>query len=353
MTAPAYAPLDDALDLLSQYGIGLANGNFNHAPMVAEALCALGRPATVFPWIEAYRARLTPRPASGEVIDWSRYREHLGRRDGFPAWSRLFASELAGEPWRGVLDRWAVRLAPGYSAAATHGAIRVGHAVRGLAEAETRARLRELADALASWAVSYSELPTAAHDAVSHFAPGEALAKVPIVPPERRPPGNITVALGKLAEVPEFAPVIDLVELDDDLDTAVATLAELFVRVYLANAVDTRTFIVFVHSVTAVHALGNVLPHVAPATGRLLARHAWQAGCGLYAAFGGAPPAEVPPDLPDAEGGDAEALVDEAVANGDEHVVKFTEACVARHKIAPSPAYFAAIRHALGMVRRR
>ena len=162
MPAPAYAPLDDALEMLAPYGIGLANGNFNHAPMVAEALCALGRPDAVFPWIEAYRPRLTPRPVAGdEIIDWSRYRDHLGRRDSFPDWSRLFAAELATEPWRRVLDRWAARLAPGYSGAATHGAIRVGHAVRALTEAETRVRLRELADALASWAASYAELPTA------------------------------------------------------------------------------------------------------------------------------------------------------------------------------------------------
>lgn len=350
MPAPAYAPLDDALEILSPYGIGLANGNFNHAPMVVETLCALGRPEAVFPWIDAYRSRLTPRPvAAGEIIDWSRYRDHLGGRGSFPAWSALFAAELAGEPWREVLDRWAARLAPGYSAAATHGAIRVGHAARSLAEAETRVRLRELTDALASWAASYAELPAAAGASTVRYAPAEALARVPVVPPERRPPGNITVAIAKLAEFPEFAPAIDLVELGDDLDAAVAALAELFARVYLANAVDTRTFIVFVHSVTAVHALGNMLPHVSPATGRTLARHAWQAGCGLYAAFGGAPPA----DAAEAEDGDPEVLVDRAVANGDEHVIKFTEACLARHKIAPSPAYFAAIRHALGIVRRR
>ena len=350
MPAPAYAPLDDALEMLAPYGIGLANGNFNHAPMVAEALCALGRPDAVFPWIEAYRPRLTPRPAAGdEIIDWSRYRDHLGRRDSFPDWSRLFAAELATEPWRRVLDRWAARLAPGYSGAATHGAIRVGHAVRALTEAETRVRLRELADALASWAASYAELPTATGTAGRRYAPAAALAKVPVVPTERRPPGNITVALGKLSGFPQFASAIDLIELGDDLDAAVAALAELFARVYLANAVDTRSFIVFVHSVTAVHALGNMLPQVSPATGRLLARHAWQAGCGLYAAFGGKPPADV------VEAGDEDAgvLVNEAVANSDEHVIKFTEACIARHKIAPSPAYFAAIRHALGVVPRR
>jgi len=43
MRDPSYEPLDEALDRLSGYGPELANGNFNHAPMVAEALCALGR----------------------------------------------------------------------------------------------------------------------------------------------------------------------------------------------------------------------------------------------------------------------------------------------------------------------
>lgn len=348
MSAPAYAPLDDALDILSHYGPELTNGNFNHAPMVVEALCALGRPEAVFPWIEAYRPRLTPRPAAGEPVDWSQWRTHLGKREMFADWSRLFAAELGQAPWRAVLDRWAARLAPGYSGAAVHGAIRTAHGARGLAKAETRVRLRELADALAGWAASYVELPTAAATGPK-LSPEVALAAVPVVPRERRPPGNITTALNKLIEFPEFAPVIDAVDLGRDLDAAVGTLGDLFARVYLANATDTRTFIVFVHSVTAVHALGNLLPHVSAATGNALARYAWQAGCGLYAAFGGAAPAEV-----GAPGDDElRTLVDQAVANGDEHVIKFTEASIARHKIAPSPVYSAAIRHALGVVRRR
>jgi hypothetical protein len=48
MSAPACAPLDDALEMLSHHGPDLTNGNFNHAPMVAEALCALGRPEAAF-----------------------------------------------------------------------------------------------------------------------------------------------------------------------------------------------------------------------------------------------------------------------------------------------------------------
>jgi Questin oxidase-like len=347
MSAPDYAPLDDALEILSPYGPDLANGNFNHAPMVAEALCALGRGDAVFPWIEAYRSRMTARAAEHEPIDWSQWRTRLGRRDDFPEWSRLFAAELAEAPWRSVLDRWAKRLAPGYGAAAAHGAIRVGHAVRGLAEGESRFRLRELADALASWAASYATLPEAS--VRTRLSPPAAIEALAVVPPERRPPGNISNALKRLVEFPQFAPAIDLADLSGDLDNRVAELAELFARIFVANAVDTRTFIVFVHAVTAVHALGNIAPQVDETTARVLARYAWQTGAGLYTAFGGRGIADIAGD----EDGDPEALVDQAVANGDEHAIKFTEACVARHKIAPSPAYFAAIRHALGIVAKR
>jgi len=316
--------------------------------MVVEALCALGRPDAIFAWIEAYRTRLTPRPPAGDPIDWSQWCGQLGRRERFVDWSRLFAAELGEAPWRSVLDRWALRLSAGYSAAATHGAIRVGHAARGLAKSETRVRLRELADALASWAASHSELPEAPATA-PRFSPRAALAELPMVPPERRPPGNITIALNRLVDIPGFAPAVAAVDLDGPLEVRLSELTELFAGVYLANAVDTRTFIVFVHSVTALHALGNIAPHVSEATARTLARYAWQAGCGLYAAFGGGGVRDTVPE----GAAEAEALVDQAIANGDEHVVKFTEACMARHKIAPSPVYFACVRHALDLVGRR
>jgi hypothetical protein len=348
MHAPAYAPLDDALVMLSSYGTELSNGNFNHAPMVVEALCALGRPEAVFPWIEGYRARLTARPAAGEPVDWSQWQSQLGRRERFTAWSGLFASELEAEAWRSVLDRWALRLAPGYSAAAAHGAIRVGHAARGLVEGETRVRRRELADALASWAASYATLPEALNPAPRR-SPRAALEALAVVPPERRPPGNIAVALGRLVDCPAFAPAIDAIDFSGDLKALTVELGELFGRVYLANAVDTRSFIVFVHAVTAVHALANMAPHVSEATARSLARYAWQTGCGLYAAFGGAGLCEAVEPTE----GDAAALVQRAVANGDEHIIKFTEACLARHKIAPSPVYFACIEHALTLIGRR
>src|SRR5207244_7083546 len=142
------------------------------------------------------------------------WRDALGRRDRFAAWSRFFAEALRESAWREVLDLWAGRLAPGVSAAATHGAIRVGHAVRGLAADESPQRLAELADALASWAASYQELPMAAGAADRALPPREAIAHVAVVPAEQRRPGNITAALARLDDVPDFGPAIGLADLD-------------------------------------------------------------------------------------------------------------------------------------------
>jgi len=40
------------------------------------------------------------------------------------------------------------------------------------------------------------------------------------------------------------------------------------------------------------------------------------------------------------------------VANGDEHIIKFTEACLRRNTLAPSPAYCAAVDYGLAVMRR-
>ena len=94
------------------------------------------------------------------------------------------------------------------------------HAARGLVEAETRVRRRELADALASWAASYSELPAAPNPARARLSPRAAIETLAVVPPEQRRPGNITVSLNRLVEFPQFAAAIDLVDFGGDLEPA-------------------------------------------------------------------------------------------------------------------------------------
>jgi len=351
MSPSSYASLDDALETLAPYGIELRNGNSNHAPMVAEALCAMGRPEAVMPWIARYRERMLPRPRAGARIDSGEWRAALGGRARFADWSAFFGEELQAAPWRQVLDRWMGRLAPGFCAAATHGVIRVGHAARGLAGSETAPRLRELADAFASWAATYQELPTNDHEANGGLTAREAITRVPIVPPDRRAhTGNITASLAMLADLPEFAPAIGLIDTGGDLASLVAELTRVFAGVYLANAHDIRTTIAFIHGVTSPAALGNIAPQVSERTARTALRYAWQTGCGLYACFGGGT-AVAEGIEPRQE--DEDKLVDLAIAHGDEHVIKFTEACLHRHALAPSSVYLAAADHVLGMIPRR
>lgn len=345
MGAASYSSLDGALETLTGYGTELKNGNFNHAPMVAEALCALGRPEAVAPWIERYRERMLPRPTPGECISRDDWRSALGRRDRFADWALFFEKQLQQNPWPRALDRWVARLAPGFSAAATHGVIRVGHAVRALSAAQTAPRLRELGDALASWAATYRELPSSDRTGNGATTPREAITKIPIIAVEnRRSQGNITASFAMLDDLPEFAPVIGLIDVGGDIDRLLAELTEMFARVYLANAHDRLTAIVFIHGVTSLSALGNIIPAVNETTARAALRYAWQSGCALYACFGsGTAIAEQIEYRTE----DERTMVDRALAHGDEHVIKFTEACLRRHLLGPSPAYVSAIGSAL------
>ena len=255
MRAPSYAPLDDALETLAPYGIELKNGNSNQAPMVAETLCALGRADAVMPWIARYRERMLPRPETAARIHREDWRAALGERTQFADWSMFFGEELRERPWQEVLDRWVERLAPGFCAAATHGVIRVGHATRGLAAGETPRRLRELADAFASWAATYQELPANGYGANGTMTPRQAITRVAVVPSaQRNYAGNITASLATLDDLPEFAPSLGLIDTGSELAPLLSEITEVFARVYLANAHDIRSTIAFIHGSPA-------LPH--------------------------------------------------------------------------------------------
>lgn len=350
MTAATYATMDEALDLLSPYGPDLSNGLTSHAPMAAEALCAMGRPDAVLPWLEHYRKAMLPRPTTVERITHDNWRSALARGDRFADWSAFFNAALQDASWPAVLNEWVGHLAPGICASAAHGVIRVGHAVRSLAVGVSPLRLRELADGLGYWAAWYQELPTNLSGAAPRLRPREAIKAVRVVPAEqRRFAGTIVSSLEALSDVPDFAPVIGLLDVSGEPQDVLNDLTEVFARVFLANVHDVLTAIVFVHGVTDMAALDTMLPHLDDATARRALRYAWQASCGLYAAFGSRPD---PRREITAPGEDRDTLVDMAVAHGDEHAIKFTEACLRFDAIAPSPAYRAAARNALSVLPR-
>jgi hypothetical protein len=345
MTAAHYQRLDAALDFLSPFGPELANGFTSHAPMVAEALCALGRPEAVLPWLERMRPELTPRPAPHAPIAPAAWRAALGRSGRTADWMALLRAELSGGPWRPVLRRWLVRLTPGFCADALHGPIRVAHAARALEVEDSAPRRRELADALGAWAAAWQTLPAPAVRSPGGLSPEQAIARVPIQPvAERGFRGSIVSALAGLAGFSAFVPVIDWIEPDA---RCLSSLTRAFAHAFLANAHDRLHAVVFVHGITGAAALRSLLPHLEVEEGRELIRYAWQAGAALLASFGREAPARVEVEPPREQ---REALIDLALANGDDHVIKVSEACLREHALSPSPLVLAAARHAVDVL---
>ena len=344
---PDYTMMEPALAFLAPYGPDLRNGLTSHGPMAVEALAALGRADAVMPWLERYRKGLLPRAPARERIAPDAWKAFLGHFDREADWDALFADDLAGAPWPDVLARWTVRLAPGICANATHGVIRTGHAVRSLEHAVTPARLRELGDGLASWAANHQTLPTGdvRSGTLSPRAAIERVGRVPMA--ERTFTGTIVSSLSGLAGQPAFAEAISLLDVRPAPAHVLSELTETFARVYLANAHDTLTTIVFVHGITSLAALRTLLPYLSPDAARTATQYAWQASAALYAAFGTAPAKAGDVELPRES---VETLVDRAIANGDEHAIKLTEACLREHAIAPSASYLAAARHAIELL---
>ncbi len=346
-----YASFDTTLESIADAGPDLRNGLTNHAPMAVEALCAMGQENAVMAWLERYREGMLPWPAEIEPIDPNNWRSALGDIERVSDWRAFFVDELARSPWHEVLNQWVGHFAPAICASAAHGVIRVAHAARALAVKETPIRIAELAAGLGYWAACYQELPTAAASNATKQRPNVAIQHVPVVPLEQRKfTGTIVGALDRLTEFLPFAPVIESADLTGNPAVVISELTETFARVYLANAHDALSTIVFVHSITSGASVRLLAPHLQEAVAREALRYTWQAQCGLYAAFGQryAPEQAISPPRESHE-----ELIDMAVKNGDEHVIKLTEACLREYELNPKVEYLAAARHAMGVLKRQ
>lgn len=352
MTTPIakdYSQMDAALAFLDAYGPDLSNGFTNHAPMVTEALSAMGRADAVMPWLTQnwpLRDLLMPRAAAQMTIDAANWRASLNNDDPV-AWTAFFETQLHGARWQEVVAIWAALLAPGVESGAAHGVIRVGHAVRSLSEHENPARRHELAGALGYWASCYETLPVADYSGVAMTA-REAIACVSFSPGEARTTrGGFTTGLRSLNDFPGFAPVINMLDVRGDPASVISDLTETFTRVYLANAQDNYTVIAFIHGVTACAALRSIAPYLDADATRAALRYAWQTGAALYSVYGTVKPdwddAAQPKETP-------QELIARAVATGDDHAIKFTEACLREYGVRPSGVYLAAAAHASAML---
>src|SRR3984957_11405882 len=317
--------LDDALTVFAatapNYGpAGLAN----HGPMVAEALAHLGRSDAIRDWVAAYRTRLDEPPTPARPLSEEEWPAALGHDERFPEWLALFEREIPARPVAAVVGEWAPRLLPGSVGAATHGLIRTGHALRGLGEADTPPRRLEVANALAFWASSYQELPGPPL-LIGQEGVAAALADLPYLPEDAPHAFLISDRLAAVADIAdEFEQAVaslgwtgSAVDLLDQLATGGALA-------YLRNA-DDGGVIGLLHAVTSPLACELVLPWLAEEDRDAALGYVWQAAAALHVGYDmdrlALAPTETPPST--------DVLVESAVASGDEHAIKLTEAALA------------------------
>jgi hypothetical protein len=301
--------LDEALERLGSYGPEFGGGLSNHGPMVVEALTRLGRPDAVAGWIDGYVARLE------DPIAASASPPEFGVMATVGDWERRFIAELAAAPWAEIVAAWVPRLAPGLMAAATHGWLRTAHAVRGLRARETPQRLAELARGLAYWAARYQEVPGPA-------TPSGALTVASGFGglPDRRAGGDglifetVRQSLGGDIEFVAAVNAVDRSTLDVD-----SLLAAAGAEIVAGGAGDP---VVYVHTLTPTAAIRSVAGLLDRSDVDLVLGCAWRTIAALVSTY----------RLPRVEAAfvsvevDADAVVDHAVAGGDEHAIKVAEA---------------------------
>ena len=330
--------LDAALDVLRPTGPEYGAGYANHGPMASEALRALGRNDAIVSWVLTYRANLEDLRAPRQRLRDVGPREALGRLDLFPEWLDLVCGQVAEVGWQTVVGRWTPTLADGLSGAAMHGLIRTAHAVRALERQETPDRVEELSRAHAYWAARYQTLPVAGSG--KGLLPSRAVTSV--VSARGQVSGRlINDRLLELATFAPFSPAASLVSpVRVDRHLFLDDLIRTFADIYLANVqAGSRAAIAFIHGVTGPRAVRLLLDYVDERTVDELLVRAWQAAAGIYSVYGepGALSTYARDDQPDPED-----IVEQAIRTGDEHAIKFVEACLDEHRRNPAPLFLAA-----------
>lgn len=333
--------LDEALHRLANTGPDYGPGFANHGPMAVEALLAMERPAAVAKFLDRYLPSLQPAPALGKPFtESSDFTAALGDTAAYPRFEATFAREIAEQPWRSVIARHATALLPGLMGALAHGVIRTAHAARAMASHDTPERRGELARALAYWASHHQAL--LGEPGGGTTAPLAALPRVPLLPDAQKKQSSGSSAQ-RLAEVTALEPWRDAAGAAGPAAATPAAAAsfahELLgaaARVFVQNGRAAPIF--FVHAVTAVAAVEVLLPLLAADAQSLACRHAWRLVAAIQARLGPAPFRDEEP----VAAGVPDELADRAVANGDEHVIKLTSACLVAHRTGPQPAFLAA-----------
>ena len=284
----------------SEYAGGLSN----HLPMALLALHRLGAPeARLESFAQTYARRLEPAPATQRWPAGDAWASRLGDPLAWPAYRDLFAQWMAAEGAGDLLEQVLPTLMQGCGGAAFHGLIRTAYAVQ-------LAHRQELVDALAYWACRWLSLGPLANNSAGESDPAMVLIGVPV--PRSAPAGELIFQrMQAIAAQPGFAPAVARLHITP---CTLEQLARGAAKLYAASGNFTM-----LHLLTSAHALRVLMPWLAEVPLGAVGSY-WQAFAAGWAASGAQalcdPPLRTWP-----------AIVAQARASDDEHVIKLVDSC--------------------------
>lgn len=324
---------DEALESLHRSGPEFEGWLSNHGPMAVEALVRHGAGDSVLSWTDRYAQRLEDLPRGMHPIAADDWETALGDPRRLADWITFFENRLTDEAWPDTLTQWWPRLLPGIAAGATHGVIRVGHAVRALRDEESDVRVRELAHALGYWAGRWQQVPLLVPAGVRPAA--DLVRTVPRVP---RQHAGIRDRLAQLDDTAGWmkhgtslrGPRVE------DVPAALDELVNAVVFAYPQMAVGEPTMLV--HAATAPNAVARTLPSLPREVWIASYAAAWSATCAVLASYRSdraGPERSMTTDVDEAW--------DRALAHGGEHVVKLADTALDVHARTGDPRALTAI----------
>jgi Questin oxidase-like len=337
--------LDEAYERLHATGPEWGGNLSNHGPMAAEVLSRRGHGDDVPTWVDAYVRRLDELPARREPITDATWPDALGDGTRVGDWTAYLVAQVGERPWRDVLITWWPRLLPGIAAGATHGLIRTGHAVRTLQGGdESEQVIAELGYALGYWAARSTTVPGVRAPSGS-LDPGAALDAVPHLAEQEGPIARRLARLGDLAGWSEATAALHGAADPDTARERIIELVDAAALRYLRYGYGSP--VLLVHTATAPNAVLHVLPALPRPMWAPSLDAVWAASAAITSTYA---PAAARGETTRPPAG-ADDVVEQAVAHGDEHVIKFADTAVEVYDRSGNPDALAAAAHVRELIR--
>lgn len=334
--------LNTLLAGMPEWGSEFSHTFANHAPMVLVALHRIGgAPVQLRRFFHHYRdaKRLLPFAQPQELLDERNWKTAIGKREREPDLRLFFAGEVARLGHHAALELYLPHLAGGIAASAFHALMRTAYGV-------LRADETDIAIALSYWAATYLQLPQPQGASPITNDPAEVLAMTAAIQPLHglKLHDLLWQNMRDAGNVPEFAPVVDWLDIGPDtMEKMAATALVIFAA--------TQHFAAL-HIITGLHWIRVLQPHCDEATLHRMLRVFWQGIAALMGELGF-------PEMPDREAVDRWRHIKVpdwseihaiAAQSYDEHDISLAFSACEEMKIYGDPLYRVVVARRLGLI---